>query len=281
MFVFSRVPDVTGIDVATAERMLSSAGLSAQVEYAYSSMTIGCVSEQVPLAGDSIRRGEVVYITVSQGSDMIAVQRYVGMAQDEALTALAAQGFVAGSVTVVPSEQLRGTVVVQSPDIGVSTQLGSVIDLMVSGGRVVVPELVGQREEEALSRLDALGLEHGMTTYELVEDARQDGVVLAQSLDKFTEVLPQSAIELTVGYYDKRKYTAPVSVNVQVPPEGVSVRVTLVGGDGKESDMYAATHTEPGEIELSVLLRSETSGVMAWRLYLDGSFRSEATAVLQ
>lgn len=281
MFVFSRVPDLTGIDVATAERMLSSAGLSAQVEYAYSSMTIGCVSEQVPSEGDSIRRGEVVYITVSQGSDMIAVQRYVGMAQDEALTALAAQGFVAGSVTVVPSEQLRGTVVAQSPDIGVSAQLGSAIDLMVSGGRVVVPELVGQREEEALSRLDALGLEHGMTTYELVEDARQDGVVLAQSLDKFTEVLPQSAIELTVGYYDKRKYTAPVSVNVLVPPEGVSVRVTLVGEDGKESDMYAATHTEPGEIELSVLLRSETSGVMAWRLYLDGSFRSEATAVLQ
>ena len=66
-----------------------------------------------------------------------------------------------------------------------------------------------------------------------------------------------------------------------MPPEGVSVRVTLVGEDGKESDMYAATHTEPGEIELSVLLRSETSGVMAWRLYLDGSFRSEATAVLQ
>ena len=72
-----------------------------------------------------------------------------------------------------------------------------------------------------------------------------------------------------------------MTVTVQVPPEGVSVRVTLVGEDGKESDMYAATHTDAGEIELDVLLRSEVSGVMAWRLYLDGSFRSEATAVLQ
>ena len=45
--------------------------------------------------------------------------------------------------------------------------------------------------------------------------------------------------------------------------------------------MYAATHTEPGEVQISVTLRSEHSGVMAWRLYLDGSFRSEATAVLQ
>jgi len=45
--------------------------------------------------------------------------------------------------------------------------------------------------------------------------------------------------------------------------------------------MYAATHTDPGEIKLDVLLRSEVSGVMAWRLYLDGGFKSEATAVLQ
>ena len=59
------------------------------------------------------------------------------------------------------------------------------------------------------------------------------------------------------------------------------MRVTLVGEDGKESDMYAATHSEAGDIELDVLLRSEVSGVMTWRLYLDGGFRSEATAVLQ
>ena len=106
-------------------------------------------------------------------------------------------------------------------------------------------------------------------------------MVLAQSLEKFTDVLPGSVVELSVGYYDKRKYTASVKVKVDVPAEGVSIRVTLVGEDGKESDMYAATHTQRGETELDVLLRSEKSGVMTWRLYLDGGFKSEATAVLQ
>ena len=72
-----------------------------------------------------------------------------------------------------------------------------------------------------------------------------------------------------------------ISVQVQVPPEGVSVRVTLVGEDGKESDMYAANHSDPGLAQISVVLRSEQSGVMTWRVYLDGSFKSEATAVLQ
>ena len=132
-----------------------------------------------------------------------------------------------------------------------------------------------------MERIHALGLACVEVAYVQVSDARQDGVVLTQSLEKFTDVLPGSVVDLTVGHYDKRRYTAPVTVTVQVPPEGVSVRVTLVGEDGKESDMYAATHTEPGEVQISVTLRSEHSGVMAWRLYLDGSFRSEATAVLQ
>jgi len=114
-----------------------------------------------------------------------------------------------------------------------------------------------------------------------VEDARMDGVVLSQLPERFAQVLPGSVVEMSVGYYDKRRFTASVKVNVQVPREGVSIRVTLVGEDGKESDMYSAVHTEPGETTLDVLLRSEQSGVKTWRVYLDGGFKSEATAILQ
>ena len=56
---------------------------------------------------------------------------------------------------------------------------------------------------------------------------------------------------------------------------------TYVDENGQESDMYAATYNEEGRLELHVTLRSETSGVRTWRLYLDGNFKSEATAVLQ
>ena len=146
---------------------------------------------------------------------------------------------------------------------------------------MIVPELAGQREEEALERLQTVGLTSGLITYEPVDSAAQDGMVLSQSIEKFSEVLPGTAVEMTVGHYDKRKYTATVTVTVQVPAEGVSVRVTLVGEDGKESDMYAATLTTPGEEKIQVLLRSEQSGVMTWRTYLDGGFAGEATAVLQ
>ena len=281
MFLYARMPDLRGLDAATAERMVTSAGLVPKVSYAYSDTAEGYVSAQAPSSGESVPKGEAVAITVSRGSDMINVQRLIGMTQDEAAVALKAQGLELGAIAVVPSEQMKGTVVAQDPEAASSAKIGSSVSVTVSGGRVVVPELVGQREEEALERIDALDLVCGMIAYENVSDARQDGVVLEQSLERFAQVLPGSVVEMSVGYYDKRRFSATVPVVVTVPEEGVAIRVTLVGEDGKESDMYAATHQDAGEVRLEVVLRSETSGVMTWRLYLDGGFKSEATAVLQ
>ncbi len=281
VFVLTRMPDLAGVDEATAQRLVARANLVAHVDYDYSSVMEGFVSGQIPAAGDRVSRGETVYVTVSLGSDMLTVQRFTGLKQDEAVAAVVAQGFVLGDISVVPSDQLAGTVVAQQPETGMSAKVGSAVNLTVSGGCVIVPELVGQREEEALSRIQSLGLACGMITYEDVQDARQDGVVLNQTPERFAQVLPGSIVEMSVGYYDKRRFTASVQVNVQVPREGVNVRVTLVGEDGKESDMYSAMHTTPGETVVDVLLRSEQSGVKTWRVYLDGGFKSEATAILQ
>ena len=281
VFVFVRVPELTDLDQATAQRMIESVDLEVQWAYSYSEEPEGYVIHQEPAAKAEARRGDVVQVTISKGSDVVSVPKLSGMTVDDAKTALAQAGLSLGDVLVATSEMMRDTVIAQTPENGTSAKLGSIVNLTISGGRVIVPELAGQREEEALSRIRSVGLTSGLITYENVDNARQDGMVLSQSLEQFSEVLPGSVVELTVGYYDKRHYQANVSVTVLVPAEGVNVRVTLVGEDGKESDMYAATHTQPGETEISVLLRSEQSGVMTWRLYLDGGFKSEATAVLQ
>ena len=281
MFVFTRMPDLEGLDAGTALRMIESAGLMARTDYAYSDVPEGYIAAQSPREQEEVRRGETVLMVVSRGSGSVLVQKVVGMTQEDAQDALTAQGLAVGDVEVVTSTLMRGTVIAQSPEAGASVQPGEAVSLTVSGGRVIVPELAGQREEEALERLQTVGLTCGLITYEPVDSAAQDGMVLSQSIEKFAEVLPGTTVEMTVGHYDKRKYTANVMVTVQVPAEGVSVRVTLVGEGGKESDMYAATLTTPGEEKIPVVLRSEQSGVMTWRTYLDGGFAGEATAVLQ
>ena len=281
MFVTARMPDLFGLDEATAQRMVSNAGLTLKTEYAYSDQAEGYVFDQTPEANAEVRRGGTVTAMISEGTGLLLVPRLTGMAVEDAENVLLAQGLSLGYVETVPSEKLRGVVLEQSPEAGTNAEPGAVVALTVSGGRVVVPELVGQREEEAVERMNAIGLTCGDIGYQNVETARQDGVVLAQSIDKFTEVLPGSVVNMTVGRYDRRRYTAGVTVTVDVPQSGVTVRVTLVDENGQESDMYAATYNEEGRLELHVTLRSETSGVRTWRLYLDGNFKSEATAVLQ
>lgn len=279
MFILVKMPDLAGLDAATAERMVQNAGLELAMDYAYSAVPEGYVSEQKPAANEDMRRGDTARITVSMGSGMVTMQRLTGKTKEKALAVLDEQGLVPASVTVVPSEMLAGTVVSQNPEAGTSLQPGSEVELTVSGGRIVVPELMGQREEEASARIDAVGLTLGSVSYKTVKSASQDGMVLSQSIDKFTVVLPGSTVDMTVGRYDKRKYTADVTLHIDAPEDGMNVRVTLVEEDGQENDMYAATHMEPGDIK--VKLRSETSGVHTWRLYLDGNFKREATAVLQ
>ena len=281
MFITSRMPDLMGLDAATAQKMVNNAGLTLEVGYAFSDVAEGYVCEQNPKANAEVSKGTQVRATISRGSGLILVPRVVGMQQEEAIDLLTNQGLAVGDTLIVPSEKLRGVVLAQSPEAGASALPGAALTLTVSGGRVIVPELIGQREEEAEERMTSVGLTCGTITYENVETARQDGVVLGQSVEKFTEVLPGSVVDMTVGHYDKRRYTANVTVRVDVPEDGVTVRVTLVDENGQENDMYAAKHTEEGTLEINVTLRSETSGVRTWRLYLDGNFKSEATAVLQ
>ena len=281
MFVTVRTPDLTGLDEATAQRMVSNANLTLELEYAYSEATEGYIFDQNPKANAEVSRGSTVTAMISKGTGLLLVPRLAGMMQADAESVLTAQGLSLGYVEIVPSEKLRGVVLSQSPEAGTNAEPGAAISLTVSGGRIVVPELVGQREEEAVERMTSVGLTCGEISYQNVDTARQDGVVLSQSIEKFTEVLPGSVVNMTVGRYDRRRYTANVTVSVDVPEEGVTVRVTLVDENGQENDMYAAKHTEAGPLELHVTLRSETSGVRTWRLYLDGNFKSEATAVLQ
>ena len=135
---------------------------------------------------------------------------------------------------------MKGTVIAQNPEAGMPGTAGAEITLIISGGRVIVPELSGIREEDALQRIQEVGLSEGAVLYENVSSARQDGIVLTQSLDTFSEVLPGTAVDLTIGYYEKRKYQAVIDVDLRNVPSGTAVRITLVDDDGQEYDMYAA-----------------------------------------
>ena len=59
-----------------------------------------------------------------------------------------------------------------------------------------------------------------------------------------------------------------------MPESGCAIRITLVD-DAAENEMYSARHGTPGPVQISVTLRSETSGPKKWRLYVDGNLKEE------
>ena len=61
--------------------------------------------------------------------------------------------------------------------------------------------------------------------------------VSATFVERIILRLPGSMVNMTVGRYDRRRYTAGVTVTVDVPQSGVTVRVTLVDENGQENLM--------------------------------------------
>ena len=275
LFVISDVPDLTGLDAAGAEKMLSGSDLQMGVQWEYDeSVAEGYVIGQEPAAGTTVNKDSSVLVRLSMGSNMIMVPYVSGMTQQEAETLITESGFTVGEITGSVSEVIRGMVISQEPEAGARRRTGEAVNLTVSIGRVIVPELTNLREEEALQRIEQVGLAAGEISYRETRSPSQDGVVLEQSLPQFMDVEPGQVISLTVGRYRQWDKTYAVQAEVDVPESGCTIRVTLVD-DATETEMYSARHETPGTAEISVTLRSETSGPKKWRLYIDGNLKEE------
>lgn len=277
MFVLTTVPEVTGMPLDEAKDYLTRLGLTWDVAYNYGELPKDYIYDQEPDANTETEKGSCISLMVSLGSETVNVPRFVGYTLNEALDIAAAQGFNVVSTEIVPSELLKNSVIAQTPEAGQNSAVGSDISLVVSGGRVIVPDFTGSRLEDAERQLREVGLTPGEITRVTMDDVRKDGLVQSQSLESFTEVLPGSIVDLDVGYYERRKYVYVLQLDLSAINSGSMLRVTLIEQDGIEYDMYAG---EKDEDILSVRLRSETSGLKKWRLYIDGNFVREENVVL-
>jgi beta-lactam-binding protein with PASTA domain len=83
------VPSLTGVTAQKAQEQLETAGLSYQSSEEYSdSVAAGSVIATNPGAGQSIRKGSTVHVTVSRGPQMVSVPSVVGMGRADAVSRL-------------------------------------------------------------------------------------------------------------------------------------------------------------------------------------------------
>ena len=118
-----------------------------------------------PGGGTVLKKGDTVNLWVSTGTPQTAVPKLEGLTQDAAEQALVRAGLVVGAVTTAHSVSVPGgTVVSASQDEGTKLDESAKVDLVVSDGKVVLPDLTGRTISDARTTLDELGLTADVVT---------------------------------------------------------------------------------------------------------------------
>lgn len=157
----AEVPDLHGLERERAVERVRELGLvlAGVDSVGHPSLPAGTVVGQSPVAGQMAVPGDSVRMTLSLGPEERPVPDVYRLRGDRARAVLEASGFRV-EVDSVESGRPRGTVLALEPEPGTQLTLPGDVRIEVSLGppRVQMPLLVGLAEEDALSRLDSLGL---------------------------------------------------------------------------------------------------------------------------
>ena len=165
------VPDVVGIQVGDATTQLSDVGLQfEQSTRASEDVPEGEVIEQTPKAGTRVSPGTKISLVVSSGAPKVDLPSLVFSSQETAQATFEQLGLVYGTTTTtyspnVGANLVLGVLIGDSPDIvTTATQVdaGTTINLVVSNGLVVVPDLTGQPIGSARTTLTGGSLQLGV-----------------------------------------------------------------------------------------------------------------------
>ncbi len=156
------VPSVVGLTRKAAEKKITKAKLEPVVVLQASSTTPrGKVISTSPTFGTLVAANSQVKLFVSTGPAKKPVPDVVGEQELTAENKLQNAGFkVAPPKTDPTSSKPQGTVISQSPAGNSLARAGSTVSIVVSGGGVRVPNVVGDSVQEAVQKLTAANLSY-------------------------------------------------------------------------------------------------------------------------
>jgi eukaryotic-like serine/threonine-protein kinase len=157
------VPDLAGLDQASAERVLRDRGFTAAFQTTFSNeVAKGTVLDWAPRQGRQ-PKGSTVTVTLSGGPEPKPVPSFLDRLYDEYRGLLEGLGLVPKRVEAFSDTVEKGKVIETRPAAGSGAQPGSEVTVVVSKGpeTVQVPSVSGMTVTEAEERLNAVGLRVG------------------------------------------------------------------------------------------------------------------------
>lgn len=166
------VPEVVGLTLEDATRMLDSLGLEGREGDVRPDREhpAGIVVIQNPVAGHAVKKGRRVYLTISGGEETVSVPSVRGRTLRDATFLLERTGLRLGEVVHEPSEEYpANTIIDQGYAPGAKARKDARVDVTVSLGPVAlsipVPDLIGKPLSEAKKIIEAAGIAVGNITF--------------------------------------------------------------------------------------------------------------------
>ena len=272
-------PDVIGMPQEEAITYAKRNGLNWQVkEQNHSTVPAGSVIEQLPEPDTEMQKGDSLLITVSTGPQSSVMPGVSGYTYEEATSMLQDLGFTVVVIRTTSSET-PGKVLAQNPDAGGSYAVGQTVELTISGGSTVVPDVSGRTLEEAEALLTTNQLTLATPQYHEVLDASQVGKIMAQDPIAGTLVVMDAPVTLTIAKAAK-PYKGEVFVEMPASDRDRELLVVLVEQSG-EVEQYRSKYSAGQSSSMIIPVSSEYSGILMCRIYLDGILYTEIEATLQ
>src|SRR6266481_3532916 len=196
------MPNLVGLNVAEASRILQSRGLVLRVaDRIYSDQPINAVVRQTPPSGLLMKVSQQAHVVLSLGQRQLQIPLLEGNSLRASRIELLRAGLQVGEVSAVAMpDQPLDAVVIQNPKPGAGAATPRV-DVLVSQGphdtAYVMPDLTGLTESDAQRRLDAAGLRRKVNY--LSAPQWPHGSVIDQSPLAGSRLPAASTIELTVS----------------------------------------------------------------------------------
>ncbi|GAB2494936.1 Stk1 family PASTA domain-containing Ser/Thr kinase [Luteococcus sediminum] len=248
------VPVVVGQNEQAATADLKAAGFGVTSQHVNGdAATENQVTDQDPPGGKEARRGSTVTITINDGPKTVTVPDLVGLSRDQARQRLVDAGFASSGITFADAtaeaeadhpDLDKGEVVTSNPASGAEVVLSAKqgIKVYLATGKVRVPKVVDQAQDEARSALETLGLEVAVNERETTEPGK-DGRVLEQNPAGGKRVERGSTVQLIVGRYRDPEPTQTPSATASASPTAQETSESLPVPNVTDQALAVATKT--------------------------------------
>ena len=177
------VPSVTSLTETEALQRLYNAGLKPQLSrLQHETIAKGMAVGTVPAEGSSLDPNSDITLNISEGPSVITIPADLpGRTEAAARDVLRQKGLAGAPGTTMANSPTvpAGIVITTKPAPGQNVAPGSTVEIIVSTGKVAVPQLVGLPRADAEAALKALGL--GMNATEVENSQVEPGKVTGQA----------------------------------------------------------------------------------------------------